>query len=304
MKYIVCDRKGGLGDILANIYSCWLIAKEFNRGLIIDCRETPYNWFRTPYDDVQHVPINNFECIFLFKNEIGGVKFYLPSHIDDYMFRPTSKNYWSKDDLISIDRLNQNDIQNNKYLSSKHIDLLNSSIKFLRSDVIFYNMLPYVSTFFDEFELNNTIKEKINTISSKYDFTNTCGFHIRYGNNSETTNPRRYPGWRSISTIFEDIDKIINLNKSKYNNFFICSDTQLIIDKFINRYNSSFSISTTHGNYGDIVSLLNHELCPIKLIQEAFLDMYFLKKCKHIYITNESMFTLLSKYIVSTTKMW
>jgi len=45
MKYIVCDRRGGLGDIFANIYSSWLIAKQYNRGLIIDCRETHYNWF-------------------------------------------------------------------------------------------------------------------------------------------------------------------------------------------------------------------------------------------------------------------
>jgi len=127
---------------------------------------------------------------------------------------------------------------------------------------------------------------------------------ILYGNNSETTNPTRFPGWKSISSIFEDLDSIMNNISTKYNNFFICSDTQLIIDKFKNRYSSSFNLSTNHGNYGDPISLLNPNLCPISLIQDAFIDMYFLQKCKYAYLTDGSMFTVPVKNNIPVSFLW
>ena len=42
-KYIITDRRTGLGDVLLNLSACWYLGQRYNRDVIIDWRRLPYN---------------------------------------------------------------------------------------------------------------------------------------------------------------------------------------------------------------------------------------------------------------------
>ena len=239
-KYIITERVGGLGDIFATLIGTWILAKYSNRDVIIDWRRNPYNWHcghsiqekrSGPY-----VPINSFLTIFDIPKSLCGVNFYLPEHISEYGVRNNENNFWEYDDLQLLSQNSSNIEESNSLLFSNDVFIRNE-IRFgnlCTGSPINMNLESYfdekitINNFFEHIKINQLISSKIKFYENLFLNKKVCGIHIRHGNNTEVTNPLRYPNWINDDDLIKNIKRETEQFCKEEYYFFICTDTENI----------------------------------------------------------------------------
>ena len=307
-KYIITERVGGLGDIFATLIGTWILAKYSNRDVIIDWRRNCYNWHcggniqekrSGPY-----VPINSFLTIFDIPKSLCGVNFYLPEHISEYGVRNNENNFWEYDDLQLLSQNSSNIEESNSLLFSNDVFIRNE-IRFgnlCTGSPINMNLESYfdekitINNFFEHIKINQLISSKIKFYENLFLNKKVCGIHIRQGNNTEVTNPLRYPNWINDDDLIKNIKRETEQFCKEEYYFFICTDTENINNLILNEIPNSFSLSKDYSYEKEKSLLLNGRINPISSFQQAFLDMYFLTKCSKLLYTRESVFTLIPRY--------
>ena len=76
MKYIITDRRCGLGDAILNLAASWYIAREYGCGVIIDWRRLPYTLKDEKTFERHH--LNLYNSIYKLPDPIDGVSFHFP----------------------------------------------------------------------------------------------------------------------------------------------------------------------------------------------------------------------------------
>lgn len=304
-KFIITERAGGFGDIFMTLMGSWILAKYSNRDVIIDWRRNPYNWYCgdkiVEKKSGSYIPINSFLTIFDIPRNLCGVNFYLPEHIDNYFVRNNEYNFWEYQDLkiLSQESKNLNEIK----------EILFSNDLFIRNEIrygteclgspidmnqhLYFDEKITLNEFFEHFKTNEFISQKIKDKEKQFINHNICGIHIRYGNNTEITNPLRYPNWIDDNCLINTIkQEIKNFCDDNYR-FFISTDTKNINDLILNEIPNSFSFDKKYSLENESCLLLNARINPISSFQQAFMDMYFLTKCKKLIYTRASIFNII-----------
>jgi hypothetical protein len=304
-KFLITERAGGFGDIFTNLMGTWIIAKYTNRNVIIDWRRNPYNWYcGTGIKDRSsgsYLPLNSFLTVFDIPKNLSGVNFYLPEHICDFGARNSTNNFWDYNDLKLIRQESKNEDDIEDLLYSDEIFIRNEirygtpchGIKINMTQKSYFEENITLKSFFEHFKLNNYISD-FTSFNEKNLFSNKkiCGIHVRHGNNTEITNPIRYPNWIEDSNLVKIVKEKINnfINEDEYF-FYICTDTEKINDLLLKEIPNSFSLKKDFSYENESCMLLNGRLNPISSFQEAFLDMYFLTRCSKLIYTEGSIFT-------------
>ena len=283
-KYFITNRGGGLGDDMCNIQAVHFLAKKYGGSVILDWRILPYNNKAT-------CKVNLIHSLFKIPNEIEGVKFYtfeeIPelSEVNDAFSRPQITNNIS---IADIDKLVSEYNFINVCLRTGGCES-NSYKEFKCENYILENYL----SFWSNFELQNSIKTKLDYYRSKYfSAGNVIGIHIRHGN-GETPAPKP-PNWYSHNSVKQKINEILKIeypNGIDNKQFFICADNKNCTYDFLKSYPTAFSTEKTFSEDGEGAL---HMTCrnPISTIQEAFVDMELLSNCELGILTICSVFNL------------
>ena len=124
-KYIITDRRTGLGDVLLNLSACWYLGQRYNRDVIVDWRRLPYNLKNN--ETWERHEVNLFHCLFMSPPTLQGVNFLFPENFDEISFGPKTKDGYPFD----LDHLPIVDQESKSFKTEDQL-LKNSNQKFIR----------------------------------------------------------------------------------------------------------------------------------------------------------------------------
>lgn len=293
-KYVITRRHAGLGDLLCNLQAAHWFAETFNRSVIIDWRQTPYN------NKVEH-KINLFHSLYKIPKKIGNVKYYSFEEIPEvYSFSELDK--WPK---ITIDSTTQEVEHIMNQPECVAIELrafeINKSYPILADEMFIQKTYR---SFWENFKIKKRVLNKINYYKKIYfepwENKNVIGIHIRHGNGEARGGYNE--SWYNFKEVKEKIDKVIVSSEHiPQKSFFICSDNKQCTLDLLNYLPNSFTTIKTYVP-DDNGPLHMHSINPIDSIQEAFIDMELLSLCKVGIFTKFSVFTL--KPSINIDEVW
>jgi hypothetical protein len=308
-KYLITDRRCGLGDTILNLYATWFLAFKLKRHVIIDWRRLPYNI--TCFEKYTRHHINLFHSLFASARNLKGVKFYFVEEFSDLFLGPKTKDGFPFD-LDHIPSIEDGDI-NPKFLrmhsrlgqiDEEHIRELAPALhtkgyNFLdfflnpkepsESAPNYKKLLP-LHEFIDHFNLSKTVGEIIHKFKNDHLSNNeVTGIHFRHGNGENIVG--RSSNWISVDKACEFIINKVSLKPSEY--YFVCSDNYKAKKKLLEFLPNSFSCDNIDTELSSALHL-NADLNPIKTIKDSFVDMMLLRSCKNLYLTYGSTFSVLA----------
>tara|TARA_X000001036_G_scaffold440125_1_gene494676 strand:- start:12124 stop:13074 length:951 start_codon:yes stop_codon:yes gene_type:complete len=297
MKYIITDRRCGLGDAILNLAGSWFVAKKHDMDVIIDWRRLPYTI--QDYDSYHRHHINLYNSIFQLPPEIEGVNFHLPEEFPSLYLGPKTEDGhpYDTDHLPVLD-------QDAK--ESGNVEAILNSGSFIRTSMRFgqankyYPQLRRINSFnfnywsfFNQLPLNSSIKQRFKAATDKYIKPNTVAIHFRHGNGE--TIMGRGANWVScedgVKTIKKESKKFLGKHWDQCD-FLIFSDTPLGEKLLLEEFPNSTATPKTLPEEGSGGVHFDASLNPIVSFQDSIIDMLLMTKCNKIMYTQHSTFSL------------
>ena len=298
-KYIITDRRTGLGDVLLNLSACWYLGQRYNRDVIVDWRRLPYNLKNN--ETWERHEVNLFHCLFMSPPTLQGVNFLFPENFDEISFGPKTKDGYPFD----LDHLPIVDQESKSFKTEDQL-LKNSNQKFIRCSMRMgqkndcFHRLRTINKdnfnycfFINSMPLALPIEEEINNFRKKVN-SKTVGVHFRHGNGEDwwmSGKPKFENLEETVNQIVKDAEKNLEGSLDKYN-FKIFSDSptarQMLFEKLPNSEKSGAKLP--EENEGPLHFDINSY--PIKSLQDSFLDMMKLSHCTYLLYTEHSTFAI------------
>jgi hypothetical protein len=313
-RFLITDRRCGLGDSLLNLAATWYLAKRYKRDVIIDWRRLPYTIKNT--ENWQRHQVNLFHSLFSsLPDQLEGVNFLFPEQFSEIYFGPkTEEGYpFDLDHISPIDHAeSQLDALERKTDKKETISLLESKEVFVRnsmrmgeSNKIFPELeedifLLKISqsdfnfwNFLTSLPVCAPVEEKIKNFYPQKFGSHTAAVHFRNGNGEKTTHRDlgQYELQSATILIREEAEKLLGSDFNKFN-FFVCTDSPTGEKLLKERLPNAFSFPKVVPAKGDGPIHFNTRLSPISSIQESFIDMMLMSKCSHIIYTKSSTFSI------------
>ena len=322
-KYFITGRNCGLGDMLCNLAATYFFAHRYNGDVVLDWRAVPYNDLKCVENGTDKYRINLYHSIFKKPNEpiiendkvrwfyyeeieeltdYNNIFFHLsPSTVADtnsLSYGNIGKIYLNCS-IKQIDEIvDQHDyivVTNRIGEHSDNYKQLQYTVKETPFKEPQLELFDYID-FFKKIPIADKMREKINRYNHMFDMPN-IGIHIRHGNGESRGG---YTGnWYDYNEIKSKINEILNklnANTTDYR-FLICTDNKSCSLQLLSTFNDSWE--TTKNWLEDNAGAFHYNFNnPIKSIQEAFLDMMLLSKCKYGIFTKHSVFNVIPGFIV------
>lgn len=315
-KFIITDRRCGLGDSLLNIAAAWYLGHCYNRDVIVDWRRLPYTL--TSWDTYERHHINLFSSLFGCPAPLEGVKFFFPENFPEIALGPKASDGFPADlDHLPLLDQHERDLKKAENLlngplyirTSMRMGQANRCFSRLRTvncpNFNFWNFLvslPIAGPVADRLDHFHPGKFSSNEgkkfPSADGSFTNpTVAVHFRHGNGEKIMG--RGSNWidskKGTQIIREEAEKFLGKDLNKFN-FFICSDSPSG-EKFLKEsLPNSFSFPKSLPAEGDSSIHFNTDLNPVASLQESFIDMMLMAKCSHIMYTQHSTFSMAARF--------
>ncbi len=298
-KYIITDRRCGLGDALLNLAATYLLAQEYGRDVIIDWRRLPYTLCEP--DSWRRHHLNVFRSVFQRPRPLNGVNFLFPEEVGElFLGYKTQEGY-------------PFDLDNLPDLMTTDADiLLRSSETYIRSPLRIgeYTVPESFGPFFKRLEPLNTpalrfrdflshlkpiplITARINCFVEKFLKEATVAIHYRHGNGEDIMG--RGSNWighrRAVKEIEEEARDLLGSAWKDYV-FLLCSDApegEVLLKRAFPRH-CVLSKDLPPQEEGSIH--FAEGLNPIQSIQDSFIDMALMARCSHLLFTDQSTFSL------------
>ena len=307
MKYIITDRRCGLGDAILNLAASWYLARQHNCGVIVDWRRLPYTIINE--ETFERHNLNLYNSIFKLPPSIEGITFHLPEEFPDVFMGPKTKDGHPYD-LDHLPCIEQDEKEISTVLS--HLDnsnFIRTSMRFGQANKIYPAMRRVTNprfnyyNFFCQIPLHQSIQDDIKEFTDYAINERTVAIHFRHGNGE--TIMGRGANWISceegVQEIKEEAEKFLSGKLEDYN-YCIFSDTpkaeKLLLDAFPNSYCKPKTLPP-EGSGGVHFST---ELNPILSFQESIKDMYLMAACSYILWTQHSTFSLPARHIIDPQK--
>ncbi len=304
-KYIITDRRCGLGDAILNLAATYLLAKEYGRDVIIDWRRLPYT-LSDPDSWMRH-HLNVFRSIFQRPAPLNGVNFLFPEEVGELFLG------YKTEDGYPFDLDNLPDL-----MTTDADTLLRSSETYIRSPLRIgeYTVPESFGPFFKRLEPLNTpalkfldfinhlqpvgiVESQIKDFRERFLNKPSVAIHYRHGNGEPIA--WRTNNWITHEQAVSEIKKaaigLLGSDWRRYN-FLICTDSaegeKALKEVFPTH--CSFSKGFAEANAGSIHFSPN--LNPIESIQASFIDMALMTYCSHILFTDPSTFSLWARSLM------
>jgi hypothetical protein len=297
-KYIITDRRTGLGDTLLNLAACWYLGKRYHRDVILDWRRLPYTLLNEK--TFERHELNLFYSLFSCPPAIEGVNFLFPENFPNLALGPKYKEGHPYD-LDHVPLIAQ------EAKSFKEVDdQLKSPSKFLRCSMrmgqqnhCFQRLRTINAPNFNYWGFLNTlpacslIEERLAS-STKSIKSNTVGIHFRHGNGESwwmSGKPHFTNVAQAVDQIVMDAQKFLGDGLSDFS-FRIFSDSPAAVKLLKEQLPNAWSPATKLPTEGEGALHFNPAMHPVTSFQESFLDMMTLAHCPRVMYTEHSTFSI------------
>jgi len=297
MKYIVTDRRCGLGDAILNLAASWFIAKKHEMDVIIDWRRLPYTV--QDYESYHRHHLNLYNCIFKLPPSIEGVNFHHPEEFPSLYLGPKTEDGhpYDTDHLPVLDQDAKEEGNVEAILDSG--PFIRTSMRFGQANK-YYLQLRRVNSFnfnywsfFNQLPLNDSIKSRFDKTTKDYIKPDTVAIHFRHGNGE--TIMGRGANWVSceegVKIIKKEAKKFLGRRWDEFY-FLIFSDTPLGEKLLLEEFPNSAATPKTLPDEGTGGVHFDTSLNPIASFQDSIIDMLLMTKCTRIMYTQHSTFSL------------
>jgi len=298
-KYIVTDRRTGLGDVLLNLSACWYLGQRYNRDVIIDWRRLPYNLKNT--ETWTRYEVNLFHCLFMSPPQLQGVNFLFPENFDEISFGPKTKEGYpfDLDHLPIVCQESTSFKTEDKLLKDKSHKFVRCSMRMGQKNECFTRLRTINKENFNYWFFINSmplcipIQDQIDkfrrAINSK-----TVGIHFRHGNGEDwwmAGKPKFNNLEETVDQIIKSAEKNLEGSLDEYN-FKIFSDSPSARDMLYNKLPNAEKSDSELPEEGKGPLHFDTQSYPIKSLQDSFLDMMKLAHCTYLLYTEHSTFSI------------
>lgn len=303
-KYIITDRRCGLGDAILNLAASWYLAKEHGCGVIIDWRRLPYTLKNEETFERHH--LNLYNSIYSLPDPIDGVSFHFPEEFPEVFFGPKTQqgHPYDLDHLPCIEQEEKNEESILKYLSESRF--VRNTMRFGQANKI-YPVMRRVSgrkfsywDFFKNLPILDSIKEELDEFSDYAINEKTVAIHFRHGNGE--TIMGRGPNWISPEEAVEEIVKeakgFLGSPLEDYN-YCIFSDHPEGEKLLLQSLPNSYCKPKTLPPEGSGAIHFSQHLNPVVSFQESIKDMHLMTRCAYILWTHHSTFSLPARHFIN-----
>ncbi len=307
MKVVVVRSDVGFGDRLITITSAMAYAMKTKRMLVIDFRDSCWcgsDKKNTYYDfdyyyDVKlnyYIPLKKFLTLYE-KNKFNWSVW--PNYVK-VLNIPYSKKMNNHFDIAA--QKNRDELG---YSRDIFIDIMNGKQEDLKENVVFF--YQYVTRpiqtlkFFQGFVMKEPLKKVINEDPFKINILNKgIKYNVVHLRGTDRMDNNSFSN--GSNNVNDYVEKIYNKIDSDIENILVISDTQILIDTFIDKYKDKFIIHQTNNIKSKNNDPLHTAIYKnkLRLNLEMLKDFYFLLRSENIYADKISYFSacpiLLKKY--------
>lgn len=305
-KYIITDRRTGLGDVLLNLSACWYLGQRYNRDVIIDWRRLPYNLKNT--ETWTRYEVNLFHCLFMSPPNLQGVNFLFPENFDEISFGPKTQDGYpfDLDHLPIVDQESKSFESEDKLLKDNNQQFVRCSMRMGQKNDCFHRLRTINKENFNYWFFINSmplcipIEGDLNSFKKKVN-SKTVGIHFRHGNGEDwwmAGKPKFKNLEESVDRIVEEVRERLEQPLKSYN-FRIFSDNPTAREMLFNKLPNSQVSQAKLPEEGKGALHFHTESYPIKSLQDSFLDMMKLAQCTYLFYTEHSTFSIPATHNIS-----